>query len=99
MQVANDDEPAPAMYGVNVSANGHGLRCIDQRTAYWAALKALDRGAKPLERLAVVPPAGLTSDQVSRLASRFDEGQLRVLADFPPRVGGLFPNWWLRDDA
>jgi len=46
----------------------------------------------PMERMAVVPPPGLTAEQVPALTQRFNDEQLRVLAEFPPQVGGLFPN-------
>jgi phenylpropionate dioxygenase-like ring-hydroxylating dioxygenase large terminal subunit len=92
MQVPDDDSPAPSMYGVDVSSNGHGLRCIDERSQSWAVEKGKAAASTPLERLLQKPPPGLTVEQARRLPERFDEGQLRVLADFPPQVGGLFPN-------
>lgn len=91
-QAENDDS---AMYGIDVSANGHGLRCVDQRQSHWNLLKdssARGRTMAPLEKLKLMPPPGLTPDMVGQLSRRFDTDQLRVLADFPPSVGGLFPN-------
>jgi hypothetical protein len=92
--MSGSDENPVAMAGLNVSANGHGLRCIDTREPFINALKGkgIDPNMAPLEKLKLNPPAGLTPDQVPALADRFDEGQLRVLADFAPQVGGLFPN-------
>lgn len=84
----------PAMDGLNVSWNGHGLRCIDVRQPFINALKGkgLEQALTPLEKLRIAPPPGLTPEMAATLGQRFDAGQLRVLADFPPQVGGLFPN-------
>lgn len=92
MQKVDEETPAPAMYGVDVSANGHGLRCIDQRQQYWSSMKDTDLGNTPLERLGVIPPPGLTSEQVPALTERFSDDELRILTEFLPSVGGLFPN-------
>lgn len=90
--VGEDDSPT-AQAGLNVSDNGHGLRCIDVRQPYIPYLKDKVRpGMTPMERLSVSPPPGLTPEQVPALAERFDADQLRILAEFPPQVGGLFPN-------
>jgi Ring hydroxylating alpha subunit (catalytic domain) len=90
--VGDDDNPT-AQGGLHVSANGHGLRCIDERQPYVPFLKdKVHPDMSPMERLTVAPPPGLTPEQVPALTERFDEAQLRVLAEFPPRVGGLFPN-------
>jgi phenylpropionate dioxygenase-like ring-hydroxylating dioxygenase large terminal subunit len=89
---STDDRPV-FQGGLNVSANGHGLRCIDMRDTHILALKGkTSKEMSPLDRLAIAPPAGLSAEQVPALAKRFSPEQLRVLADFPPSVGGLFPN-------
>jgi phenylpropionate dioxygenase-like ring-hydroxylating dioxygenase large terminal subunit len=91
-QAESDDS---SMYGIDVSANGHGLRCIDQRESAWTILKETTQNAKtlaPLEKLKLMPPPGMTPEMVPQLQKKFDTDQLRVLADFPPSVGGLFPN-------
>lgn len=87
------DPDEPFMSGLNVNWNGHGLRCLDTRKAVYDTVAALgaDKLTEPLERLKLLP-LGLTPDQVLRLPDRFSPAQLRVLADFPPQVGGLFPN-------
>lgn len=92
MQKVDDEAAAPAMYGVDVSANGHGLRCIDQRESYWRSLDDQQLGDTPLDRLTALPPPGMAPDQVPGLAERFSPEELRVLTEFPPSVGGLFPN-------
>ncbi|MGH7857451.1 MAG: aromatic ring-hydroxylating oxygenase subunit alpha [Candidatus Binatia bacterium] len=83
-----------AQLGVNVSWNGHGLRCVDVREPFINALKtqSLERALTPLEKLRIAPPPGLTPEMAEALDRRFSPEQLRVLADFPPQVGGLFPN-------
>jgi hypothetical protein len=83
------------MYGIDVSANGHGLRLIDQRNPKWATNKEdveRARTLSPIERLKIMPPAGLTPEMVPDLVNRLTEDQLTVLANYPPNVGGLFPN-------
>ena len=85
-------DDAPAMYGIDVSAHGHGLRCIPARDA-WASLYGQStEGLTPMEMLRRIPPPGMTRAQVETLEKRFDPDQLRVLAESPPQVGGLFPN-------
>jgi len=91
--MAGGDDTPTAQAGLNVSANGHGLRCIDVREPFINFLKdKVHPGMTPMERLEVSPPPGLRPEQVPALAERFDEAQIRVLAEFPPQVGGLFPN-------
>lgn len=91
--MAGGDDSPTAQLGVNVSANGHALRCIDQREPYVLQLKdKIRRDMTPEQRLAIVPPPGLTADDIPALTERFGEDRLRMLAEFPPSVGGLFPN-------
>jgi len=96
LEAMSSGEPdrEPAMDGLNVSWNGHGLRCIDVRKPFMNALKGrgLERALTPLEKLCIAPPPGLTAEQAAQLGERFGPAQLEVLADFPPQVGGLFPN-------
>lgn len=87
-----DDTPT-AQLGVNISANGHGLRCIDQREPYIPFYKnKVTKVMDPMARLRAMPPPGLTAKQVEQLPRRFDAGQLKTLAEVPPQAGGLFPN-------
>lgn len=83
----------PFMSGLNISWNGHGLRCIDNRKAIYDAVAALGghNETDPIAKLSKVP-LGLNPEQVKALSDRFSPEALRVLADFPPQVGGLFPN-------
>jgi phenylpropionate dioxygenase-like ring-hydroxylating dioxygenase large terminal subunit len=92
MMAGGEDKPT-SMAGVNVSANGHGLRCVDQTEPFINLLK--DKGLERLsliEKLQMQPPPGMTPDQLPDLQKRFSEDELRLLADCPPCVGGLFPN-------
>jgi phenylpropionate dioxygenase-like ring-hydroxylating dioxygenase large terminal subunit len=92
MMAGGEDKPT-SMAGVNVSANGHGLRCVDQTEPFINLLK--DKGLEKMslaEKLQNQPPPGMTPDQLPELQKRFSEDELRLLADCPPCVGGLFPN-------
>ncbi|CDO31212.1 aromatic ring-hydroxylating oxygenase subunit alpha [Mycolicibacterium porcinum] len=92
MMAGGEDKPV-AMAGVNVSANGHGLRCIDQTEPFVLLMK--DKGLEDMsvvEKLTMQPPPGMTAEHIPYLQQRFSEGALRLLADSPPCVGGLFPN-------
>jgi phenylpropionate dioxygenase-like ring-hydroxylating dioxygenase large terminal subunit len=91
--MASGEDKAPSMAGVNISANGHGLRCVDQTEPFINILK--DKGLETmsvLEKLRLQPPPGMTADQVPELQKRFSEAELQLLADCPPCVGGMFPN-------
>ncbi len=95
--LADSDEDGeaepPAQLGMNVSCNGHALRCIDITVPYLTQYRdKLKPGMTPMERLAVMPPAGMRPDQVPSLPEKFSEEQLRVLSHNPPNAGGLFPN-------
>jgi phenylpropionate dioxygenase-like ring-hydroxylating dioxygenase large terminal subunit len=91
--MAGGDDNPTAQLGLNVSANGHGLRCIDSREPFIVELKdKVHAGMTPMERLNVVPPPGMTPEQVPALTERFSEAELRVLAECAPQVGGMFPN-------
>jgi len=92
-QMVGGDENPTAQIGLNISVNGHALRCIDTRDPIILNLKdKIRRDMPPMERLRILPPPGLTPEQVPQLAERFDEGELRVMAEFKPEVGGMFPN-------
>jgi nitrite reductase/ring-hydroxylating ferredoxin subunit len=88
-------DASSGLYGVDVSANGHGLRCIPLADVYSTLMggdhKAVAR-LSPREKLELLPPPGMTREMVPQLERRFDEGELRVLAESPPLVGGLFPH-------
>ncbi|MEA3300197.1 MAG: Rieske 2Fe-2S domain-containing protein [Pseudomonadota bacterium] len=83
---------APAMYGINVSANGHNLRCIPVEMTF-AMARDMNAAEMPLaDRLAKLPPPGITSNLVPELTEHLSDRQIELLVKAPPQVGGMFPN-------
>jgi phenylpropionate dioxygenase-like ring-hydroxylating dioxygenase large terminal subunit len=76
--------------GINVSTpTGHTLRCVDMR-ATWN----LDDGAAEAtvaERLASAPPPGTDAAMTTEFSRHITDGQMKLLAETPPMVMGLFP--------
>jgi hypothetical protein len=89
------DDPsdvAPAMYGINVSANGHNLRCIPIEGTFKVA-KEMDAKTMSLEeRLLRLPPPGVTPELAPQLTKHLSQKQIELLVRAPPQVGGIFPN-------
>jgi nitrite reductase/ring-hydroxylating ferredoxin subunit len=87
----NPNDPASwGLIGINVSTEGgHTLRCIDMRQAYNFA--GLGPDATPEECLQAVPPPGASPEMVKEFASNLTPGQIKLLAEAPPLVMGLFP--------
>ncbi len=86
-------EMAPAMYGVDVSVpQGHSMRCIPAETTFSMLLGKDVAGLSAMERLRALPPPGLTPELVENLPRRFNQDEMRILAESAPQVGGLFPN-------
>ncbi|WP_018636333.1 aromatic ring-hydroxylating oxygenase subunit alpha [Parafrankia elaeagni] len=84
---------APGLYGVDVSANGHGLRCTPLDFVYPMVAGDVDVAAlSPIGKLRLLPPPGMTHDMLPEIERRFTPDQIRILAECPPVVGGLFPN-------
>lgn len=78
----------PGMTGYTVFfPQGHSIRCVPPTFSPpgYAELSSM-------EKLAMLPPAGMTPDMVGQLEARMTTDQLRLLADAPPTVGGLFPH-------
>jgi phenylpropionate dioxygenase-like ring-hydroxylating dioxygenase large terminal subunit len=96
LQLLSSDGPQqePAMAGVSASYQGHFVRCFDLSEGHYVnALKGKDlANLAPMERLRLMPPPGMEPGMVDQLESRFDAGQLRILAEYTPQVGQLFPN-------
>lgn len=96
LSLLSTDGPSqePAMAGVSASWQGHFARCFDLSEGHYVnAMKGRNvANLSSIERLRIMPPPGLSPDMVDQLEDRFDEGQLRVLAEFTPQVGQLFPN-------
>ncbi len=85
-----EHESAPAMYGINLSGNGHSLRCIPADTSWSLAHGKGD--LTPEQRLEAFPPPGITPELLPELKKNMSAEQLHVLAKAPPVVGGMFPN-------
>ena len=85
------DNFAGVMFGVDVSANGHGLRC--QRYVYseeGEQLKAQRLDPRTMLQEHAIP--GLAPELVPQVFDKYDDRGLRLLAEAPPTVGGIFPN-------
>jgi phenylpropionate dioxygenase-like ring-hydroxylating dioxygenase large terminal subunit len=95
-ELAQSEGDESSMYGIDVSANGHGLRLIDRRKGKYKQNAEAVRAAQslpPLEKLStVMVPPGLTPEMAAKLGDKLTEAQMTVLANYPPSVGGLFPN-------
>jgi len=87
----NANDPASwGLIGINVSTpGGHTLRCIDMRVTY--NFEGMSAEASPAERLAAVPPPGADAAMTREFPQNLSEDQIRLLADTPPLVMGLFP--------
>ncbi|MEA3299045.1 MAG: aromatic ring-hydroxylating dioxygenase subunit alpha [Pseudomonadota bacterium] len=92
---SDGDDPtdlAPAMYGINVTANGHNARCIPIEGTFDIA-KKMDASSMSLdERLEKLPPPGIHKELVPQLRKNLSEAQLELLVKAAPQVGGIFPN-------
>jgi phenylpropionate dioxygenase-like ring-hydroxylating dioxygenase large terminal subunit len=84
----------PAMAGLSASHRGHFVRCFDLAEGHYInALKGRNLAdLDPVERLRLQPPPGMTGEMIDELLERFEPERLKVLAEMPPQVGGLFPN-------
>ena len=85
---------APAMYGVDISCRqGHSLRCIPAEQTF-SMFMANDDFKKLSfdERLAILPPPGISKEMIPELKRRLSADGLKLMAKAPPQVGGLFPN-------
>ncbi|WP_068070478.1 Rieske 2Fe-2S domain-containing protein [Novosphingobium lentum] len=87
-----EHESAPAMYGVNVSGNGHSLRCIPADTSWAMMAGKTHPGMTDDERLEMMPPPGITRELLPQVRRNLTAEQLHVFAKAPPVVGGMFPN-------
>src|SRR5690606_29856129 len=83
---------APAMYGINVSANGHNLRCIPVEMTFAMARDMKATEMSLAEQLAKLPPPGITPNLVPELTKHLSDKQIELLVKAAPQVGGMFPN-------
>lgn len=84
---------SPEMYGVEISSlHAHAVRCIDLARKI---TRLTGRGPEKLsvaEKLAALPPVGMSKEMVAQLANHLCEEQLKVMTTMPPQVGSIFPN-------
>src|SRR5271167_3309852 len=71
---------------------GHSIICLDMRDVWGGMALAGQPELSTLEKLTKLPPAGVPPEMVKDMVDRFTPEELRVLADTPPSVGGIFPN-------
>jgi nitrite reductase/ring-hydroxylating ferredoxin subunit len=71
-------------------ANGHNILCFDSGDLF----RAMSGGKElsVLEKLHVLPPAGLPPEMLPEMLQRFNEKELAFLATTPPAAAGMFPN-------
>lgn len=89
---SDPSDMAPAMYGINVNANGHSVRCIPIEMTFRVAKNMSPENMSLEERLDVLPPPGITRDLVPQLYKHLSEDQIKLLVHAAPQVGGMFPN-------
>jgi hypothetical protein len=82
------------LYGVDVSSrDGHGLRCLPSK---WRATRFSLEGANGdqmtvVDKLTQMPPAGMTSEMAEQVPRNLTAEQVRLLTEYPPIVGQIFP--------
>jgi phenylpropionate dioxygenase-like ring-hydroxylating dioxygenase large terminal subunit len=82
-------------YGCDVSfRQGHSVRASDRRQMEqrMGLSSPGDAPLAPLEQLKKMAPTGMTPEMVDSMVGHLDDEQIRLLADYPPSVGGCFPN-------
>lgn len=90
-QKANDSRTW-GLHNYKVSANGHGLICLDLRDVYAGMAASTGAELSTRDKLRAAPPSGLPPELVGDFIARYSEEDLRAFADAPPSVGALFPN-------
>jgi phenylpropionate dioxygenase-like ring-hydroxylating dioxygenase large terminal subunit len=86
----NDKHAAQLHAPIVSTRNGHNIVCFDMSGPLFQM-----SGGKTLttmEKLALMPPAGVPADRVGELAEVFSEAELALLANNPPSNGGMFPH-------
>lgn len=71
---------------------GHSSICFDQGERIRRAAKGDGENLTPLERLTILPPPGMTVEQVPEMITRFTEEELELLSTNPPSQCAIFPN-------
>jgi hypothetical protein len=86
-----ENDPASwGLMGINVSTPaGHTLRCIPTEAVF--NLVGADPNASVEENLAMMMPPGIDAELIKQIPNNMTPGQMKLLADTPPLVMGLFP--------
>lgn len=71
---------------------GHTAICFSLNERLRRASKENVEGLSAIEKLMILPPPGMTSEQVPEMAKRFSDEELNLLARNPPSQCALFPN-------
>jgi phenylpropionate dioxygenase-like ring-hydroxylating dioxygenase large terminal subunit len=71
---------------------GHTSLCFDQAERIRRAAKGDGRDLTAIERLNILPPPGMTAEQVPEMVKRFTEEELELLSTNPPSQCAIFPN-------
>jgi len=88
----NEGEIVRSMYGVEVgSLKGHALRCMPVTGKFAQHTQGFDKMTIE-QKLAIIPPPGVTKEMLPQLKNHLTAEQLELLVDQPPQVGGMFPN-------
>jgi len=83
----------PEMYGIEVwTDHGHTMRCIDLDRKVRRITGKDPSDLSPQEKLAVLPPPGLTAEMIPDVVSRLSPEQIQMMSSNPPQVGNFFPN-------
>ncbi len=83
-----ENSETAGMISVDVSANGGGLRCLDLSVLFQT--REGTGATTTEERLAMMPPFGLSPEMVPQLYNNLTEGQIEVISSYPPAVGQAF---------
>jgi phenylpropionate dioxygenase-like ring-hydroxylating dioxygenase large terminal subunit len=85
-----NDPAAWGLIGINASTpTGHTLRCIDVASTF--GVGGGNPNATVAEKLAMAPPPGTDPKLTEEFVKNLTEGQMKLLAETPPLVLGLFP--------
>ena len=71
---------------------GHTAVCFSLTERIRRAAKRDPEGLTPIEKLTLMPPPGMTSDQVADMENRFNAEELDLLSRNPPSQCVIFPN-------
>ncbi|MDQ1499649.1 MAG: hypothetical protein QOI86_2989 [Actinomycetota bacterium] len=92
----NVDPRSLGLFGVNITTDGHGIRCLDLTEMWKTILGSADGNGDvprpPAAKFGIMPPPGMTPQLAEQIGRHLSPSQQSLLADFPPVVGNIFPN-------